>query len=359
VIYYFRNKEELAAACFHRAIERFDALIADGQAAGSNDAARIGGFVGAFLEFKRAASMGEAEQIVVFNDVRAINNPGVGEAYANMFRHARDLITGPAGAPLPRVDRNARTHLLLSELFWSVAWITQSEPEDYGRVAKRMGAILVDGVIAKGRRWPRFAIPRLSRDDDPSAAASAELFLRAATELINEEGYHGASVERISARLNVSKGAFYHHNETKDELVLACFQRTCEIMWRAIRAAEADGGSGLKVLAQLSASLVQYQLAGNLPLLRTSALTTVPASIQPDLVRQFDRLSLRFASIISDGIADGSMRPVDVNVGAQMITAMINASAELHLWAPGLTPETAAAHYVRPLFEGLLSPVAR
>ena len=41
-----------------------------------------------------------------------------------------------------------------------------------------------------------------------------EAFLRAATQLINAHGYSGASVERISAELNVTKGAFYHHNKT-------------------------------------------------------------------------------------------------------------------------------------------------
>lgn len=359
VIYYFKNKDELAAACFMRAIERFDQLIEEGAQAGPDDRARIMGFVRAYFDFKRRASAGEAEKIAIFNDVRALGNAGVNTAYVDMFRHARGLIEGPPGAALPRLDRNARTHLLLSELFWSVAWLPANPKEDYPRVGERMAGILADGLAAPGVGWPGFRIPCLTRDDDPRAEASAELFLRAATELINEEGYHGASVERISARLNVSKGAFYHHNETKDELVVACFERTCEIMWRAIRAAEAEGGSGLKVLAQVCAALVQYQLAGNLPLLRTSALTTVPESIHADLVRQFDRVSHRFASIISDGIGDGSVRPVDVNVAAQMITAMINASAELNFWAPGLSPETAAAHYVRPLFEGLLSPVAQ
>ena len=81
-----------------------------------------------------------------------------------------------------------------------------------------------------------------SPEDGPTATSSSELFLRAATGLINAEGYHGASVERISSKLNVSKGAFYHHNETKDELVVACFQRTFDIMWRAIHAAERAGG---------------------------------------------------------------------------------------------------------------------
>jgi AcrR family transcriptional regulator len=358
VIYYFKNKEELAAACFMRAIERFDALIAEGRAAGADDRGRIEAFVRGYFEFKRAACMGEAEQIAVFNDVRALGNAAVNQAYTDMFRHARDLIEGPKGAALPRLDRNARTHLLLSELFWSVAWMATNPKEDYPRVGERMAGILCDGLAAAAAGWPAFEIPALTRDDDPRAEASAELFLRAATELINEEGYHGASVERISARLNVSKGAFYHHNETKDELVVACFERTHEIMWRAIRAAEAEGGPGLKVLAQVCAALVQYQLAGNLPLLRTSALTTVPESIRADLVREFDRISHRFASIISDGIADGSVRPVDVNIAAQMTTAMINASAELRFWAPGLTPETAGSHYVRPLFEGLVSPAA-
>lgn len=358
VIYYFKNKEELAAACFMKAIERFDQLISAGLAAGPDERARLQGFVDAYFEFKRQAALGEAEQIVVFNDVRALKSTPVGEAYVGMFRHARELLTGPPEAALSRPDRNARTHLLLSELFWSVAWLVTSDVQDYGRVAQRMGAILADGIVPDGVAWPEFTIPRLTRDEDPSAEASAELFLRAATALINEEGYHGASVERISARLNVSKGAFYHHNETKDDLVVACFERTCETMWRAIRAAEAEGGSGLKVLAQASAALVHHQMTGNLPLLRTSALTTVPKSINTQLVRQFDRISLCFASILSDGIADGSVRPVDVNVAAQMITGMVNASAELNFWAPGLTPETAAAHYVRPLFEGLLSPVA-
>ena len=39
-----------------------------------------------------------------------------------------------------------------------------------------------------------------------------DAFLRAATSLVNEQGaYFGASVNRISARLNLIKGAIYHH----------------------------------------------------------------------------------------------------------------------------------------------------
>jgi AcrR family transcriptional regulator len=184
------------------------------------------------------------------------------------------------------------------------------------------------------------------------------MFLRAATKLINAEGYHGASVDRISAELNVSKGSFYHHNETKDDLVVACFQRTFDLMWRAIWAAEAERGTGLETLVAVCSTLIRHQFGGAAPLLRTSALTTVPESLHHSLMADLDRLSLRFASILCDGVADGSIRPVDVNVAAQMITGMVNAAAELHYWAPELTIETAADHYVRPLFQGIAAAPA-
>ena len=355
VIYYFRNKEELAAACFLQAIARFEALIAAGLAQ-PRARERIAAFVGAFFAFKQGCEAGEAERIAVFNDMRALNSAAVNGTYEALFRHARELLDDADRASLPRLHRNARTHLLLSEIFWAVAWLKDFEFADYARAAARMTAIITEGLAAPGQPWPQRRPLDLTHADDPSAQASSELFLRAATELINAEGYHGASVERISARLKVSKGAFYHHNETKDELVMACFQRAFDIMWRAIRAAEAAGGSALEVLVSLSSALVEYQLRGAAPLLRASAMTTAPEALQPELMAKFDRISHRFAAIISDGIGDGSIRPIDVNVAAQMITAMINAAAELHYFAPGLTPEAAADHYVRPFFQGLLSP---
>ena len=138
--------------------------------------------------------------------------------------------------------------------------------------------------------------------------------------------------------------------------MVACFERTFDVMRRAIRQAEAVSSCGLQTLATIATALVEYQLNGNSPLLRASALTSAPEAIQPQLLARFDRLSDRFASLISDGVADGSVRPVDVNIAAQMLTAMINAAAELHHWASDVTPEDTAELYVRPFFEGLLAP---
>lgn len=355
VIYYFKNKEELAQAALLQGLEAFDRLAAAGDAE-ADEARRISAFVHAYFDFKRRVAAGEADEIPVFNDIRALNCAPVNEAYVALFRHVRALFA-PADR-LPRQHANARAHHLLSQLLWAPAWVRRVELADYPRTADRTVDILLNGLMGKGVAWRAPPTLSLQREGDPSAQASSELFLRAATELINEQGYHGASVERISARLHVSKGAFYHHNETKDELVAACFQRTFDIVWRAIHEAEATGGSGLEVLASLATALIERQVSGGAPLLRTSALTTVPESIRAGLLETFDQLSYRFAAIICEGIADGSIRPLDVNIAAQTLTAAINAAAELQHWAPGIAPEAVADLYVRPLFEGLASPPA-
>jgi AcrR family transcriptional regulator len=352
VIYYFKSKEELAATCFLKAIERYNDFISFAED-GATVRERVKRFLQAYFDFKRDVITGSAEPIAVFNDVRALNAEPVNVAYVAMYRRARALLISPETEAWTRLELNARTHLLISEMFWIVAWINRHDPEEYDRIAERMAAVTAGGIAAPDARWSPAALPSPITE---GADAANELFLKAATELINEEGYVGASVEKISARLNVSKGSFYHHNETKEELVMACFERTFEVMRSVIRSAEEIRGSRYDTLATAASALVEYQMSGKARLLRTSAITSAPESMQPYLLGQFERISVRLASLISDGIADGSLRAVDANIVAHTLTGMINAAAELHLWARNVTAKTAAGAYVRPFFEGLLSP---
>jgi AcrR family transcriptional regulator len=358
VIYYFKSKEELAAACFLKAIERYNDFISFAEA-GTTVRERMRRFLQAYFEFRYEVISGDAEDIAVFNDVRALNAEPVNVAYVAMYRRARALLISPETEAWTRLELNARTHLLISEMFWIVAWIHRHDPEDYARIADRMASVTEAGIAATGATGVNWAPAALPPPVAEGADAANELFLKAATELINEEGYVGASVEKISARLNVSKGSFYHHNETKEELVMACFERTFEVMRSVIRSAEETRGSNYDILATAASALVEYQMSGKARLLRTSAITSAPESMQPYLLGQFDRISLRLASLISDGIADGSLRAVDANIVANTLTGMINAAAELHLWARNVTAKTVAGAYVRPFFEGLLSPPSR
>jgi hypothetical protein len=68
-----------------------------------------------------------------------------------------------------------------------------------------------------------------------------------------------------------------------------------------------------------------------------------------------NRLSDRFASMIADGIVDGSIRPVDPQIGGQLVNPMINGAAELQRWCPQANAENITRMYVDPLLKGLYS----
>ncbi len=353
VMYYFKSKEELAATVYQRSIQRYEQLIATAQDAPTARAA-LETFVRAYFEFSAAVMTGEAEAIAGFNDIRALQHPELGEAFTRMFRNLRALLQKP-GMPenLERVDYNARTLLVLSQLTWSVVWTPRYHVDDYSRLAEHTLDILENGILPPGKSWRPKSLQITPVNEDKTNAAR-ETFLQAATLLVNERGYLGASVQKISEHLNLTKGAFYHHLENKDDLIVACFQRTLDILQRTLKDAGHGAKNGAEHLLSACNALTEYQLSGKTPLLRTSALTSVPEEIGSRLLSEFDRTSGRISLVLTDGIADGSLRAVDTNIGAQMLTAMINATAEVHAWAPGVTQQNVAKIHVRPMFEGLM-----
>lgn len=356
VTYYYRKKDDLAAACFMRGLERLEAMVEDA-AAQASPADRIVRFIDLYLDLHRRVRLGEATPLTSFAEVKALKEPlreSVVAAFNNLFRRVRGFFDDPSLAHLDKRQRNARAHLLMEQVFWSGRWLRRYDVEDYGRVRDRMGDILLNGLPAGGRAWAPRALP------DPTPLSEdglewRETFLVAATRLINQRGYRGASVEEISAALNVTKGSFYHHHDDKDALVAECFERTFTVTRRSqldARALEADSWTQL---VSTAAGLTSYQLSEHGPLLRASSLSALPDPLRGDMADGYMRGWQRFASIISDGIADGSIRPIDPSIAAHMINSMLNAAASLPAWVPGLEGEEAAELFARPLLTGVLA----
>ena len=357
VTYYFKRKDDLAGACMTRGIAALQTMVEDALAQ-TTPAARLRRLLVLYFERARIAATGEAPPLPVLADLRALNPPAlitVFEAFMRLFRRMRQIFDAPGLEWLTRGRRTARTHMLLEQLFWAAAWLPDYDPEDYPRIRDRMAEILIGGIAADGAAWAPLPLPLAELQPRTATEMSREAFLLAATKLINVRGYRGASVDKISAALNVTKGSFYHHIEAKDDLVVACFERTFEIMRRVQRLAMDLPGDQWIKLSSAAAALAEFQLSGQGPLLRSSALAALPEPIRARMVRRSNRVSDRFASMISDGIAEGSMRPVDAALAAQMLNATLNAGAELGFWVPGVKQKAAPAVFARPLLMGLFN----
>jgi len=354
--YYYRKKEDLASACLLRAMDAMG-QCADQAAEAGTLAGGVQGFLQRYTSLLAAIAEGRHAELIVFSDLLSLGPPhdaSLHEAYTTLFRRVRRLLRAPDAPALSREALNARTHLLLSLTSWCRAWLPRHEPADYAFVGERMADLLLRGVAAPGHGLsPAPATLPVLVADGVDDANRATAYLCAATRLVNRHGYQGASVDRIATELGLTKGSFYHHHETKEELITACFERTFEAMRRAQDAARQAEGSGLDRLALACRALLRHQMSAEGPLLRITAWNALPEALRRDTQRTMGRLGDRFSTFMVDGMADGSIRVIDPTIAAQLLNGMINAAAELERWVPDARADNVFDLFARPLFTGL------
>ena len=111
-------------------------------------------------------------------------------------------------------------------MFWWPVWSLRYSVRDFARLEDRMFDIFARGLAAEQGDWSPLPLESGPWRGTAGEGETADAFLRSATVMINQRGYRGASVNRIAAALNVTKGSFYHHHNAKDDLVFECFEKS-------------------------------------------------------------------------------------------------------------------------------------
>ena len=352
VTYYFRRKDQLAAAVFERTTERLTGMVraAAGEA---TPEARVRRFIEHHAELRASVLRGDARPLASLSELRALEEPlrvPLEKQYQALFREVRAFF----GTPASEIHKDlftARAHILLELVFWLPVWISQYALDDFPRVTKRLFDIVSNGIAAPGAVWR----PRTLAEgaDFGGGEGGRENFLRVATQLINESGYRGASVERIVEKLKVTKGSFYHHLDAKDDLVLECFRRSYKRVANMQSRAHCSRTDEWDSLSTAIASLLDIQFEASWPLTRTTALQALPVPVRVEVVQRSNRTALRFAGTLTEGASEGSLRVVDPLVASQMIIATLNSAFDLRKWASRLPRDRAIAMYASVIVDGM------
>jgi AcrR family transcriptional regulator len=356
ITYYFKRKELLAAAVLERSLQRLEALIEEA-ALGQTPQERIARYIRLNFQLHAAINRQEERPIAVLSDIRALNEPYNSELttrYVQVFRKLRTFFDAPRSED-DKVLNTIRAHVLVQNMFWIPAWIGQYSTSDYERVSERMIEIFEHGFAPKGAKWA----PHLLPIDETTLRVGIEgmpgNFARAATFLINERGYRGASVEQIASELNVTKGSFYHHLEAKDELVLECFRRSYGRVSLVQRAAIKAGGDQWQMLVSAMVTLLNIQLFSEFPLLRTTALQALPTELRDDVIEASNRVARRFAGMLIDGVTEGSVRAIDPLIASQLLVSSLNSAYDLRDWIQNFPQEKTFAFIGSTLAFGLFA----
>ncbi len=347
---YYWRKDTLIAACILDAAARIR-VMAERALEAPSPAERVAAFMGAYFEERRRIWLGEAADLADFAELGAAG-PVALEGYVAMFRAIGRLFVGAPTAPDGR-SAAPWARLTIEQIGWSRTSLTPSRAEDFDQAARTLADLLSQGVAGEGRAWPAMSLLDLAPLPADPNLAPREAFLAAATRMLNGHGYRGASVDRISAQLGRTKGAFYHHHADKDEVIEACFQRTFDII-RAAQTRASAASNGWEKLAFAAAALAASHNSPSGLMVRTYAIAGLPPAMRARMSAGYTEAAARFGAFIEEGMADGSIRRLDPQAAGVMVMATVNSSAYLGAWAPQIKRDDVIGAYVRPALMGLL-----
>ena len=136
-------------------------------------------------------------------------------------------------------------------------------------------------------------------------------------------GYDATSVDDICAQAGVSKGAFYHHFPTKQAIFLALMQD-----WLAMI------DTGMDAVRKETVPETLISMTNLLPGVFAAAEDRLPMFLEfwlqasrdetvwKAIIAPYRHFQEFFSKLIHDGMKEGSLKPVDSQVAAQVVVSL-------------------------------------
>lgn len=152
-----------------------------------------------------------------------------------------------------------------------------------------------------------------------------ERILNAAELTFSQQGYDGASVSAICQAARVSKGAFYHHFDSKQAVFLQLLNRWLAGMDAAMSVmAESSANVPDRIMA-MSGIINQLLQVGDTELLLYLEFVNKAArdsEVWGQVIEPYHRYRAAFADLIALGIAEESLGDIDPAAGSAIIIGL-------------------------------------
>jgi len=169
------------------------------------------------------------------------------------------------------------------------------------------------------KRWAN-AVPNREQQQELKRQA----IIREAARIFSRRGSQGATLDDVADRLGVSKTALYRYVRNKNDLLFACHEEAMDIADRALSEGERIGESGLEKI-QIGMGAYLREMIGELGvpvlILEENALQGEEAEKIYALRDAFEK---RMRALVEEGIADGSILPLNPKLAVFMLLGPIH-----------------------------------
>lgn len=362
--YYVEDREDLVFQCYRRACETMARDLSAAAKAPGTGLDRL-------LAFVESALDGERPEPAVLSEIAYLGSPQRETIEALHEGALGQLIRLIEAARADGSIRGCHPLVVAQAIVGMVSWIPlaprwSGDESDAIRDQAREGVriLLTDGIATDCEAALDYMpldidVLRPERggafDRNAIAAMKLEELLRAASRLFNRKGVEATSVDEIAAEVGATKGVVYHYLADKPDLVARCYRRAFDMADRVLEAVQRGNGSGVEKSLQGLRLLVEINLRDEFcPLAPLAGFEALPPAARDALVEQVRGTEVGFPDVARQGIADGTVRDVDLQAVA---IAIAGAFGWLHKWysADLVPPETVIDEHVRLMACGLRS----
>ena len=185
------------------------------------------------------------------------------------------------------------------------------------------------------------------------------LILKAAEDVLMEKGYHETSIDEIAARVGIAKGTVYLHFPSKEELVLAIFERDMQQLLQSI-----DSTMDSTLTAREKIEAIFDLMHGGIMSKRMQLLISISNSDglkhllfeKKSCLREiWDQLSARLNSLFEEGKAEGDFdSTLPAKVALSVFYSLLSPKGYDRLMIEGqMSGDEVATHLKRIFFKGI------
>ncbi|MBT6105745.1 MAG: TetR/AcrR family transcriptional regulator [Porticoccaceae bacterium] len=356
VYYYVKTKEDLIYQCYVSSCAMWlDHVQAANQLQG-NGIEKIISLVKRHFYQYIDTLQGVGPHYALLSEISALDAEhaeDIVQRWSNIFADCQQMVEqGIDEGLIEDLDPAVIVTGIFSILQWFPVWLNRSHGANPEPVIEGVLDILVNGLSAQKHQFVDIQFPQLSGlqldsfDREYQSHIKREAFYRVGAIYFNQKGYKGTSLDEIANSLDVTKGAFYYHIKNKEELLYQCFNRSLDVESRLLNKAGASQANGLKKIELSLRYLFNIQFSEQGPLIRYRALPSLDEQHRKAVLKANKNNSKILGTYIDQGFADGTLRPMDVDIAQNVLSGAVEASPELANWIADIrSPEVSAAYF--------------
>ncbi len=179
-------------------------------------------------------------------------------------------------------------------------------------------------ATAGATRARRGAWSDVVASQDEQFRLKRDALLREAARAFNARGFHNTSLDDVAAVLGVTKAALYYYVRSKQEILFECHMMAYDLGDEALAYARAHGRDGLERAGLVARRFIELYAGGMGRFAVMSEHDALDETQRAAVLARRDAFDRALRGLVEEGIADGSIRPVNAKLAVLFLMGAVN-----------------------------------